>query len=429
MRVYCYFSFSEHYGYVTDSPIASADLVPKMANNVRILRQIVLREVISFIWRYEPEALESVQRVAMLYMSSFGGRGELFHHIQTRKCLRFLGMDEVLSEPNAHVSVIQCTPAVENALRGLQRVYRILEPYGDPYSRYAQIKTAKMIHDIAEKLPEKYKWNFIIPSMREIAFRVEELISENPDFLSAYLYMAGLCKHIDPMRDREEAYYAHILQRIPVDSRHYAFVWYRLGKLYEKKYHDHRMAKKYYNKAIEVDRNYYQALFKLGHYAAIEARYDEAEMFLLQTLRSIFHRVGSQRGEEEFSDNWNYLTQKEIQYAFKTYILLAKIAIKTNREYSAKAFIDDVCIAALAFERAKLINSASTESEFYAFWKYHRLSEPVWAMWKVLEPWTEDIIYDYYVRDIVREKLKQWSPLRDETEENGTIRYINRMDV
>ena len=189
------------------------------------------------------------------------------------------------------------------------------------------------------------------------------------------------------------------------------------------------MAKKYYNKAIEVDHNYYQALFKLGHYAAIEARYDEAETFLLQTLRSIFHRAGSQQGEEEFFDNWNYLTQKEIQYAFKIYILLAKIAIKTNREYSAKAFIGDACIAALAFERAKLINSASTESEFYAFWKHHRLSEPVWAMWKVLQPWTEDIIYDRHVRNIVREKLKQWSPLSDETEEIGTIRYINRMDV
>ena len=74
-----------------------------------------------------------------------------------------------------------------------------------------------------------------------------------------------------------------------------------------------------------------------------------------------------------------------------------------------KFFIADACFAAMIFERAKLVQQASDRNEFVDFWGYHHLSEPVWAMWKILEPWTEDIIRDFRMRDIVREKLNQWS--------------------
>lgn len=410
-RIYCYFSFKDGYGYVTDTPLADADLILRVRETESTLRRWVMNELILRIWKYEPEAMECVQRIAGLYTSVQGG---LFYHIQTRRCLRFLGMDEVLQEPNAHVSMIRYTPAVRRALTGLWRMWMFLTPYNDAYSRYTQIKAAKMVHDIAGMLPVPDLWKKQVPSMKELTDGAQKLVEENPEFLSAYLLLAGLCRYVDRMYDQGESCYMKVLQSVPKESRYYAFVWYRLGRFYEKTYHAQPIAKEFYQRAVAADSEYYQALFKLGHCAAVEARYDEAEHFLLRAIRAIFRSGAAQYAEDEAADDWDTLSQKEVQYLFKTYILLAKIAIKTNREYSAKDFIGDACIAAMVFERATLINRVSDGREFISFWRSHRLSEPVWAMWKILERWTEDIIFELYLRDIVREKLKKWSSEDDE---------------
>lgn len=418
-RIYCYFSFREKYACTTEIPLMSAEFVRRITNNKPQQRQIVLEELISAIWKDEPKAKESVQRIAGLYadLNNPNKTLDLFQHIQTRRCLRFLTMSDVLNEPAAHVSAVRYTLHIRNTLEALWKMWVALDGANDAYSRYTQIKAAKMMSDIVKVL-HKDSWkqiqsisyagkHFLVPSKQTLIDKLQVLIEENPGFLSAHLYLAGLCRYVDPVQDREDAYYLDILHAIPGDRRYYAFIWYRLGHYYEKRFHNWDRALHCYQKAAEVDENYYQALFKLGHYAAQKANYQEAEYFMMRTLQALF-RGRSNGLDEEIHNTWQYLSQKEIQYAFKAYMMLAKIAIKTNREYSAKTFIGNACIAAMAFERAHLIFEASTLEEFSDFWKYHRLSEPLWAMWKILEPWTEDIILDFYVRDIVREKLKRW---------------------
>lgn len=417
-RLYCYFSFSKMFAGVSERPILSPASLPAVAANVPALRRTVLEKLIQLIWSSEPEDQESVQRIASLYTNVLSQNIDLYHCIQIRRCLRFLKMDEVLSEPNAHIASIRYTATVQDALEGLWYMWECLTPYTDPYSQFAQIKSAKMIADIVMKLPEN-AWgriralskgrSYLVPSLQMLTDKLQSLVARNPDFISAQVYLAGLSRHVDSISTQGDAYYRAALGAVPRERRDYAFIWYRLGRFHEKKHHDHRVARRYYEKAVDVDCDYYQALFKLGYYAAAEGRYDEAEKFLLRTIRAIFHRRDSQHDEEKKYDYWQLLSQTEIQYAFKAYMLLAKIAIKTNREYSAKFFIADACFAAMIFERAKLVQQASDRSEFVDFWGYHHLSEPVWAMWKILEPWTEDIIRDFRMRDIVREKLNQWS--------------------
>lgn len=418
-RIYCYFSFYEEYAYVAERPLMSAELVETIANNKPQQRHTVLRDLISIIWRDEPKAQKSVQRIAELYTDKNNPVAplDLFQHIQTRRCLRFLTMSEVLNEPAARVSAVRYTLHIRHTLECLWRMWVTLEGFTDAYSRYTQIKAAKMMSDIVPEL-HKDSWKqirsisydgkyFLVPSKQTLIKKLQVLIDENPQFLSAHLYLAGLCRYIDPVQEREDAYYLDILSAIPGDRPYYAFIWYRLGHYYEKRFHNRDRALRCYQKAAEVDENYYQALFKLGYYAAERANYEEAEDFMLKTLRSLFK--GRSNGlDEEIYNNWQYLSQKEIQYTFKAYMMLAKIAIKKHREYSAKAFIRNACTAVLAFERAHLIFEVSTDSEFVDFWRYHRLSEPLWAMWKILEPWTEYIILDINVRDTVRHKLKRW---------------------
>jgi tetratricopeptide (TPR) repeat protein len=424
-RIYCYFSFVGKYALMTDNPLFSEHQLQKTSENNAILRRRALTKLISVIWDDEPEAMESIQNIAEMYMRN--NQGDMFFYLQTRRSLRFLKMGEVLDEPSARVSQIRYSPHIQQTLEALWEIWVSLEDRTDAYSQYTQIKTAKMMRDVVSELSEKDRRLtgnivfqgkiFQIPPVEILYRKLRTLIGRYPRFLSAHLYMAGLSRYLPVEEEQEEGYYLQILKSIPRERSYYAFLWYRLGRFYEKKHRDYHAALRYYRIATMVEPRYYQALFKLGYYAATDGRFKEAEELLIQTINSVFGGRKKETDEYDKHSGWENLSLKETQYVFKAYIMLAKVAINSNREYSAKAFIGKACTAASYFQQACLVQKVSTPSEIRAFGGYHGTSEPVWAMWKVLEPWSEEIILDYEVRETVRENLRRWPrPIRSVTQ-------------
>lgn len=427
-RIYCYFSFQLHerYVYVSEHPLLNPGMLPRNIGSKAALRRTVLADLIHAIWREEPEARDSVLNIANIY--TMNRSGDLFFFIQARRSLRFLKMGEVLDVPNARVKAVSFKPYIGRLLDGLWILWLQLEGLTDPYSRYARVKAGKMMRDVAMVLREedqfflkKITFNGIplqVPTIEELVIKLQILIKAAPRFLSAQMYLAGLSRHISD-GVQEVFLYQQMLQQVASEKRQYAFIWYRMGRYYEKKIGDIPSAIRYYRKTIEVDPQYYQALFKLGFYAATEGRFKEAELRLQQAIHAIFLGRSTEPDINGTYPNWLALSLKESQYMFKTYMMLAKVAINSEREYSAKGYIGKACIAATRFDEATLVNQAADPTEFDDFMAYHQMSEHVWAIWKVLEPWTEEIILDYFLRDIVREKLARWS---GNSKNTGTVR-------
>lgn len=415
-RIYCYFSFEKMYGTVSESPLPQEEALYNFYPSKAQLRKSLLKDLIFAIWRDEPAALQSVTRIADLYIDNT--QGDLFFHLQMRRSLRFLSMGEVLKDPNATVSKVSLSPYLKQTLEGLWALWVQLDGYADAYSRYTRIKAASIMCQIIRSLRDtdslerdEISYNgipFRFIQTEELIRNLRTMIDEYPQFLSAFLCMAGLCRNAANDNRNEENCYLQILQSIPGGRREYAFIWYRIGYFFEKKYHNQEKALEYYQKALAADPEYYQALFKLGYYAAADGRFNEAESLLNRTILSIFHGRSTDPDEHGMYGNWLALSMKESQYAFKVYMLLSKIAINSNREYSVKSFIGKACMAATRFEEAGLVRHASTPHEFTPFSLYHRTSEPVWSIWQILKPWTEDIVRDDYVRNIVRQRLSQW---------------------
>lgn len=415
-RIYCYFSFDKLYGSVEERPLETDMQMQYKPLNKAVLRRNVLANLICAIWSEDPDICKSVSNIAMLYTEN--SQGDMFYYLQVKRSLRFLSMSEVLNEPNAYVAQIALSPYIQHALEGLWEMYTQLENSTDSYSYYAQIKAACFMRQIVQKLNEN-DW----PVLEEINYqgkvfqlfsedvlidKLHHLIYANPQFISAYLCMAGLCRNAPEWDHSEENCYLQILQSITNGRREYAFIWYRIGYYFEKKYGNHEKALDYYQMTAKVDPDYYQALFKLGYYAAVDGRFKEAEALLNRALTAIFHGRSPEPDENGMYNNWNLLSLKESQYVFKAYMLLAKIAINSNREYSAKAFVGKACIAATCFEEASLVSKAATQLEMKQFWEYHGMSAPVWAIWQILRPWSDGIIEDRYVRNIVNDRLSRW---------------------
>lgn len=415
-RIYCYFSFDEMYGRVEERPLETDLQIQGKISNKAVLRRNVLTDLIDAIWSEDPDTLKRVSNIAKLYTEN--SQGDLFYYLQMKRSLRFLSMSEVLNEPNAYVAQIALDPYIQNAQEGLWEIYTQLENSTDPYSRFTQIKAASFMREIVQKMNENdcadlgkitcqgKAFQLLLPET--LIDKLHDLIHDHPDFISAYLCMAGLCRNYREWEHSEEDCYLKLLQSITNNRREYAFVWYRIGYFFEKKYGNRTVALDYYQKAVKVDPSFYQALFKLGYYAALDGRFKEAESLLNRAISVIFHGTSQEPDENGMYNNWELLSLKESQYVFKANMLLAKIAINSNREYSARAFVGKACIAATCFEEANLVSKASTQLEMKRFWGYHGMSAPVWAMWQILKPWSDGIVQDPFVRNIVNDRLSRW---------------------
>lgn len=420
-RLYCSFSFHTRDPHITDvqqkEPV-NRGLTKKQA------RQQLLRQLIANIWNDDPVTKKQIFDIVDLYLGkgkeAKEERGELFYFLQAKRCLRVLTMGEVLKDPNAQVTSIPMLPYIENCLSALWGVYLGLEGRTDSYSCYARINAGNMIREIVTKLydSERLKIRNIaadgkyleIPQPLSLLRQLRELLDRDPGFVSAYLLMANVYKLSNAPDEAEAWCYEQLLKLVPKKQRGHAFVWYRSAYYYEKKLMDVDKALEHYRCAVKLNPDCYQALFKLGYYAAADNRFNEAEALLHRTIQAIFRGRSTDPNEDGEYRNWLSLSLKDSQYVYKAYMLLAKIALNRNQEYTLKSHIGRACMAATRFDEATLIRhiSAANDQQFKDFLAYHQWSTPVWAMWQVLKPWSEDIVQDYFVRDIVRRHMERW---------------------
>lgn len=418
-RIYCYFDFGNNTGITSSVPLMPDDVSAMIKPlSQEEMRKGMLVDLIKQIWDNESADFHNVLSIANMYVNN--SQGDLFYLLQAKRCLRVLGMGEVLKEPSAQISRIPLSPYIKRIITGLLEMQVQLQANQDVHSVYAQVNAAGMIHEIVCKLYNSdYSMlktisfgseRFRLYATEELIQKLRSLIEANPEFVSASLLMASLCGSSTGFEQVEESYYHQTLKSVHNDEKGYAFIWYRIGYFFEKKYCDTDQALEYYQKAIQADPQFYQALFKLGYYAAADGRFNEAEVMLNQLIQIIFHGRSTDPNENGEYNNWLSLSLKDSQYVYKAYILLAKIAINLDREYSAKAFIGKACLAATRFEEAGLVQHVSDpdEEDFKSFMLYHKTSTPVWAMWQVLRPWSEDIIQDFFVKNIVFDRLTRW---------------------
>lgn len=416
-RIYCYFDFDDEkmWGELTIRPLLDESKC-KIINDKTVCRSSVLIQLINQIWDDEPSVCRNVCQIAKAYLENT--QGDMFQLLQAENCLRVLTMGEVLKEPTAQVSKIKMDSYIHKILKALLELRESLESQNDSYSCYAKANASLIMNNIESKLydgdrvklrsTENGERIFKLSQSDQVKRELCEIVNADPEFLTAYLLLATCCRSKVAADRATEWCYQQILKAVPGNKKRCAFIWYRVGQYYEKKYFDARQALGFYRKAVETDPRFYQALFKLGYYAASEGRFEEAEMWLNKTIQSIFCGRSTEPSETGEYENWLSLSMKNSQYAYKAYMLLAKISVNSDREYSARSFVGRACMAATRFEEATLVRHALKKDEFIPFSQYHKYSVPVWAMWQVLKPWSENIIRDYYIRDIVRERLSRW---------------------
>lgn len=424
-RVYLYFSLNDKIAVCRKTTARTKAAILKQPgccfNSKYATRTNAVEQLIEVIWEENFEQQNALACVFSLYKNIALRKGfctDLFYLLQAKRSLRVLNMGEVLQEPSAKVSHIPLQEYIRRILLGLSWFYQNLDENGneDVYTTYAKVNAANMIREVERLLFEgdKTKIQFYLATEDELIRELRPVQAKEPQFLSLYLLMANVYQLNWRQNPIQKELYAQVLHSLPGNSRRAGFVWYRLGLYYEK-CNDLNRAMPCYQKSVQMDRMCYMAWYKLGYFAARENLYNEAEQYLTQMIKVIFHGRSTSPDEDGEYRNWSHINLKELQYTYKSYISRAKIQIIKKGEFSTRALIGKACLDVSKYENPDMIfKIADEETEtsdwiaYQAYLKYHKTSAPVWAMWQVLHPWSENIVRDSFVRYVVKNRLAQW---------------------
>lgn len=417
-RIHCTFDMEQMCGNIEGVEDSMA------TDSKRDLRQGFLRTLIDQVWKDDEQTRKQVRQIADVYLEN--SNGEMFYFLQAKRNLRVLSMGEVLKGRGVRVTKVAMLPYICSMFSALWEAHCRMEHMPGIFAAYARSNVAHKIYELTDILydterPKIHSIQYtpadgearpcVLPELARIQEDLQTLVEDAPDFVSAYLLTANICRTFSwKSEETEEWCYRKVWHAIQADSRHYDFIWYRSAYFYEKRKKNLDKALECYRHAVLLNGGCYQARFKLGYYAAARGRFIEAEDHLRKTIYSIFHGRSADPDETGAYSNWLALSAKESQYVYKAYILLAKIALNKGQENAIREYVCRACMAAARFTDATVMRRMSDmpEDDFERFEAYHELSTPVWSMWQALSPWTENVIQDPFVRDVVRKYLAKW---------------------
>lgn len=413
-RIYLYWELSRSTISAERTPKEKRELLQHDDNQGYMPRK-VLDILIDEIWGKD-ENLIYLKNILNFYVDESPCLDDLFYFLQAKRCLQALNVGNILE--NAEPEKIEVTfgDYLCGMLVRLSNIYKALSENRDPYSVYTRINAVGLFWEVVQLLPmSNYELvktivggegRAAIPPVRELIVQAGGLLEENPQFLAVLLIMADLYRS-EPEKDgKEEACYLKVLQSGSKEKKEYGFIWYRVGTFYEKTHRDIITAVRCYGKAVQANPQCYQALFRLGYHSMLEGRFKEAENMLNLAIDAILNGKTPERNQDQEFPNWQFLSLKEARYIYMTYILLAKIAINSGREYAARAAVGKACLAATKFEEALLVGNLAEkgiqpDAGYINFKQYHEVSQPVLMLWRILEPWSQYIVQDDYVRHVV----------------------------
>ena len=452
--VHLCFKFSaQRQSSYTWKTIEENKFVSKEAPSKAELESQVLEYLIRQIWKDSAQDAECIRKVRDLYLAN-----NLYPLLQYKRAFRVLRMGEAI-DANIGISKITPKPVIVEMLQSFWRVYAVLRnkqclfdqeplPQGDDedgrsvYGIYACVNAGRCLRQVcfvlrylpdvdsdweAEKeglSPEEAR--FTICSAQTLVEQLKFLLAKDKSFLTAYLLAASISKTSRDMEFAAREYYSYILAQTNPSDIYYAFIQYELGNYYEKIGGNISAALQYFKQALAQDDNCYQAQYKVSCYDARAGRYKEAEIGFMRVTRILFCGRDS-----ETPENWEQLSLKRTQYAFKSYIWLAKIAYNYYRstamvtEWVSKAFQ-----AAKMYQASWLLADFAGESgqeesssqnpqngtleddteKRAKLQDYHRHSEPMHVLWLVLDSWVDGVIQDNYLQTLVKNELKAFEP-------------------
>lgn len=409
-RIYIYFNLEAQICEVTVDPLQ--EMSTQKYSSKRLARQKALSHLIEAIWYNDSDNKKEIERIRELYIPQ-NGENDIFYVLQAKHSFNALTMPDLVQKYKRDLQdrtgrkeievynaiSIPVLPYLQIMLSELFRIHDSLEGE-NPYIVFAKIKTVMHILTIGDCINDDWirsspqnRMVFSSISIFELLEQCHILIKNDTWFITIAELMAelyGRCNNYD----KYCSCYEYMISRIEISSSYCDGIYYRLGVCSEY-LGDETKAITFYQEALKCNPLNHKALFKLGFFKAREGHFNSAE--------SLLHEI-----EVILDVNTGMLSLEKALDSYEAFMLLAKIAINSCKEYSAKGAIRNAMIVAEEFGNARTIERIAdrSESAFQDFLIFH--NEENWSTYYVfslLEEWARNIVNEKYIVDIAKVRL------------------------
>ena len=198
------------------------------------------------------------------------------------------------------------------------------------YYIYTRVNLARTINETCSFLNQK-----LLFDTEKCMQALDKALTLDSTFANVYV-LKGFLNEIDPRyKNNCGSYYQKAIKEIG-ERPYTSYLYYRLGRFYEKVKKDWNQAEIYYRKSIEMNQDTYRAIYKIMLIERKEKKYIEA-IESCKRIRNILYEKSSN----------NYLQRKEYEYLIKAYhnewVIYGKYLHDERKASQALSERDNLC--------------------------------------------------------------------------------------
>lgn len=333
--------------------------------------------IIRRIWKDEGAEAQS-----LLYINAAFWQLDLFAFLQIKSTFQALKMGELMALPMRGNYYLPEAAYLNKMADTFINMSKQCSMGPDSiYAVYAYVNAQRLLRELLASLearvPLRINLYAAVKPVQELLSELNRIYRVEPDFVSMYCLAAALCEGQAQFALDARPYLRDAIEHAPNELKPFtAGIFLRYGVSEKQMHPDNERALQCFKKALQLDENYYPAIFQIACLCALGKKYAEAKL----DFRKVAFLI---QGNYNHRD-WRDLSLNEVLYVFRCYIWLAKLALIESGESSIGVPIAAAKNTTIAFMKTPILEKCCDIEHYEEAKSYHQGSITVRAVLTVL---------------------------------------------
>ena len=339
--------------------------------------------IIRRIWKDDEAATQS-----LLHINASFWQLDLFAFLQIKSAFQALKMGELMALPmrgNYYLPEAAYLNKMADAFINMAKQCSMGPD--SIYAVYAYVNAQRHLRELLTLLeahaPLRIKLYAAVKPVQELLSELNKIYRIDPDFVSMYCLAAALCEGQAQFALDARPYLRDAIEHASEELKPFtAGIFLRYGESEKQMHPDNERALQCFKKALQLNENYYPAIFQIACICALDKKYTEAKIGFKKVAFLIQGNYNNR--------DWRDFSLEEILYVFRCYIWLAKLALIEGGESSIGVSIALAKNTAIVFAKTPILEKCCDIEHYGKAKSYHQGSITVRAILAVLRDMAGD---------------------------------------